>query len=112
MFSSFVRHFIVNFQDRKTIQKIIVMKFIFGIMMTVLVAVALATPNGYNSNWKHGESSSHHDGSNSHEYSHGWSHGNPKGSHNLPGSSAVSGGKHFEQNSGNTQQPSNPVRMS
>lgn len=80
------------------------MKFIFVIIMAVLVLVAYAAPNDFNPN-KHGGSSWNHGESESNEHSHG-------SSHNLPGSKAVVGGKHWEHNSGheNGQQPANPVR--
>lgn len=80
--------------------------------MAVLVSVAYAAPNYFNPN-KHGGSSWNHGESESNEHSHGRSHGSPSGSHNLPGSKAVVGGKHWERNSGheNGQQPANPVRI-
>lgn len=83
------------------------------VAFAVLVAIAVAAPNGYNSNWKHRESSFNHGGSESNENSHGWSHGSHGESHNLPGSQAVVGGKQSGHNLGHaiTPQPSKPVTM-
>lgn len=81
--------------------------------MAALIAFACAAPNTFNPNYKSkGWSSWNHGESESNEHSHGWSHGSLSGSHNLPGSKAVAGGKHWEHNLGheNVQQPANPVR--